>query len=108
MLLLAVALTGIGGAMSVNARLVANPGDGIVYALTQRTGKDMGLMKNVCDFSCMTAALILGFVFAHGIVGVSIGTVVSVLLTGRAVWLYNRLCKKTVDRWSGLDGGETA
>ena len=44
LLLLAAAmlLTGIGAAVTVNMRLVPNPGDGIVAAVAERLGRDQG------------------------------------------------------------------
>ena len=65
LLILAVVLTGIGAALSVNMELVPNPGDGIVAALADFFHKDMGFMKNVFDISNVCFSLILGFVFGR-------------------------------------------
>lgn len=102
-LLAAVMLTGIGAAMSVNARLIPNPGDGIVSAISDRTGKDLGFVKNCVDLVCITATILIGFIIKQRLVGVGIGTVVSVIGVGRCVWLYNRLLKQKVSALSGMD-----
>ena len=44
-LALAIVLTGVGVALTVNMRLVPNPGDGIVQAVAQRMGRDQGFAK---------------------------------------------------------------
>ena len=46
MLLFAILCTGIGAAMSLDMRIVANPGDGIVQTLSDATGKSIGFVKN--------------------------------------------------------------
>ena len=52
-LALAIVLTGVGVALTVNMRLVPNPGDGIVQAVAQRMGWDQGFAKNVFDLGCV-------------------------------------------------------
>lgn len=91
-LLLAVVLTGIGAAMTLNMRIVPNPADGIVQTLAEATGKKVGFTKNWFDLLNVCINLILGFVFAGGIVGVGLGTVVAALGTGRVIALVNRVC----------------
>lgn len=91
-LLLAVVLTGIGAAMTLNMRIVPNPADGIVQTLAEATGKKVGFTKNWFDLLNVCINLILGFVFAGGIVGVGLGTVVAALGTGRVIALVNRIC----------------
>ena len=91
-LLLAVVLTGIGAAMTLNMRIVPNPADGIVQTLAEATGKKVGFTKNWFDLLNVCINLILGFVFAGGIMGVGLGTVVAALGTGRVIALVNRVC----------------
>ena len=45
LLLLAILLTGIGAAVTVNMKLVPNPGDGIVAALGETIGREQGVAK---------------------------------------------------------------
>ena len=46
-LLLSVALTGIGASMTLNMRLIPNPADGAVQALADRAGIKTGTAKNI-------------------------------------------------------------
>ena len=101
-LLLAVVLTGIGAAMTLNMRIVPNPADGIVQTLAEATGKKVGFTKNWFDLLNVCANLILGFVFAGGIVGVGLGTVVAALGTGRVIALVNRICGSQMKTAAGV------
>ena len=42
-LLMSVILVGTGAALSLDMRLIANPGDGLVQAISDRTGIELGL-----------------------------------------------------------------
>lgn len=101
-LLLAVVLTGIGAAMTLNMRIVPNPADGIVQTLAEATGKTVGFTKNWFDLLNVCINLILGFVFAGGIVGVGLGTVVAALGTGRVIALVNRICGSQMKTAAGV------
>ena len=48
-LALAILLTGIGASISLQMRLIPNPGDGIVQGISDFTGRDIGLVKNLFD-----------------------------------------------------------
>lgn len=101
-LLLAVILTGIGAAMTLNMRIVPNPGDGIIQVLAEATGKKVGFTKNWFDILNVCINLVLGFVFAGGIVGVGLGTIVAALGVGRVIALFNRICAAQMKRAAGL------
>lgn len=98
-LILGVMLTGVGAAMNLNARLVPNPGDGIVQAIADRLGKRVGNVKNVVDLCCVSISLLIGFVSVGKPVGVGIGTIASMIGVGRFMWTYNTFFqKKQLDR----------
>ncbi len=88
-LLMAIVLTGCGAAMSLDVRIIPNPGDGIVQVVSDLLGKSVGLMKNCVDISCVTITCIVGMLLAHRIIGVGIGTVMAMILIGRIVAIFN-------------------
>lgn len=45
--------------MTVNMRLVPNPGDGIVQAIADLMGRDQGFAKNCFDLVCVALTVIL-------------------------------------------------
>ena len=62
LLILAILCTGVGVSMTVNMRLVPNPGDGIVAAVAEKMGRDQGFAKNIFDVSCVTVTCIIALV----------------------------------------------
>jgi hypothetical protein len=69
-LIVAIICTGIGAALSLNMRIVPNPGDGIVQTIADAVQKDNGFVKN-CVVTCAT-----GLIFAGKIIGIGIGTLI--------------------------------
>lgn len=94
LLLASIVLIGVGVSWSVKMRMVPNPGDGIVQAIADKVGWEQGTAKNVFDISCVCLTAVLGLVFGGKLIGIGIGTVISMLLVGRVVALTNRLMMK--------------
>ena len=93
-LLMAIILTGIGAAMSLDMRIVPNPGDGIVQAMSDFVGKDVGLVKNCFDLFNICLTITLCMIFVGHIVGIGIGTVIAVIGVGRVIALFNYIFMK--------------
>lgn len=85
----AVTFTGLGAAMSLNMRFVANPGDGIVQGISDFTGKKLGDIKNIVDISCVVFACIYSYIMTGHVIGVGIGTVCAMLGVGRVIAVFN-------------------
>lgn len=90
-LLVSVILVGTGAALSLDMRLIANPGDGLVQAISDRTGLSLGLTKNIVDITCVTMTCIITLAAAHRIIGVGIGTLIAMLGIGRVIAALNVL-----------------
>lgn len=93
-LILGIVCTGIGAAMSLNMRLIPNPGDGIVQTIADCIHKPVGFTKNCFDMVNICITISVGMLFAHKLIGVGIGTVIAVLGVGRVIALFNWLCMK--------------
>jgi len=94
--LISVVLLATGVFFEVNSRTLMMAGEGIAAALAFRFKKPFGTIKVRVDISMVIAAVILSLVFAHGLIGVREGTVISALLTGRIVdWFEEHLTKFT-------------
>lgn len=98
LLVIAIFLTGLGASITVGMRLVPNPADALANIIGKKVGRDLGLGKNILDASCIILAVILGLVFSGSLLGIGIGTAVSVVFTGRVMALVqgftNRLYEK--------------
>ena len=101
-LCLAILLTGIGAAMSLNMRLVPNPGDGIVQAIADTIGRSVGFTKNCFDLFNIVLTTAISLLFAGHLVGVGVGTVVAVVGVGRVIALFNRFMQDWMARKAGL------
>ena len=88
-LLLAIVLTGIGAALTLNARLVPNPGDGIVQAIADLARKEIGLTKNFVDISCVIITCSICLIFGGKIIGIGIGTILAMIGVGRIISTFN-------------------
>ncbi len=101
-LALGISLTGIGAAMNLNERLVPNPGDGIVQAISDRSKKSVGFCKNCLDLVCVCICVAISFVATGTLTGVGIGTVAAVIGVGRFMALYNHFFAAPTIRISGM------
>ena len=101
-LILAILLTGLGVVLSVDMRLVPNPGDGIVQAISDRTGKSLGLTKNLFDIGCIITTIALGLTMEGKLIGIGLGTVLAVIGVGRAIALFNLLLWGPITKAAGL------
>lgn len=81
--------TGIGAAMSLNMRIIPNPGDGIVQAIADCIHKPVGFTKNCFDLFNICITISVSLIFAHKLIGVGLGTVVAVLGVGRVIAAFN-------------------
>lgn len=102
LLIVAIICTGVGAAMSVNMRLIPNPGDGIVAAIADFIHKDMGFAKNMFDLLNICMTFVIGIISRHFLLGIGVGTVFAVIGVGRAVAAFNYLCKEKMNILSGL------
>lgn len=101
-LALAIFLTGLGVAMTVNMRLVPNPGDGIVQAIGDKIGRDQGFTKNVFDVGCVCTTVAVGLICAGKVVGIGIGTIAAMIGVGRAIALVNHFYRGKMCAAAGL------
>jgi uncharacterized membrane protein YczE len=97
LLVLAIILTGIGAAITVDVNIVPNPADGLARVLGEKCGKNMGFGKNLFDFSAIVISIVIGMIGAGHIVGIGIGTVVAMICTGRVIAVFNHFLKKKIE-----------
>ena len=101
-LVCAVTFNGIGATLAVNMRLIPSPGDGIVQALADRTGLEMGKMKRIADCTLVAAAAILSFVLFGRLEGVGIGTIVAMFAVGKIISKCNGLFGDKIRTAAGM------
>ena len=88
-LLLGCAVLGFGISVEVAPDVLLVPGEGLVGALTAASGRRFGSVKVAFDVTLVLISLALSLLFFHRLNGLGLGTVISALLVGRFVNLYN-------------------
>lgn len=101
-LLAGIICTGIGAAMSLNMRIIPNPGDGIVQTIADTVEKPVGFTKNCFDLGNICLTICISLLFAHHLIGVGLGTVLSVLGVGRVIAAFNALFMKKMTQAAGV------
>ena len=79
----AIGCTALGLLLMVDMKLIANPADALADTVGSLMGRDVGFGKNVIDVISVTVSCAIGLVFDGKIVGIGIGTVATMILTGR-------------------------
>ena len=98
LLILAIFCVGVGAAMTLDMRLIANPADGIVQVISDVSGLKLGLTKNIVDISCVILTATASFILARCIIGIHVGTLLAMFCTGRVIAVFNRIMDKHV-KW---------
>ncbi len=91
LLALAITLTGVGAALTLDMRLIPNPGDGIVQGIADFFSRPTGTAKNLTDLCCVALTAAISLCAARRIIGIGLGTLLAALFTGRVLALFNRL-----------------
>jgi uncharacterized membrane protein YczE len=101
LLLLAIVITSIGIILTVGMKVVPNPADGFASVLGEKLGRGLGFGKNVFDLSSIVISTVLGLAIGGRLIGIGIGTVLTMILTGRVVAFISRFtaepCRRMVE-----------
>lgn len=103
LLFFGIFLTGIGAAMTLDMRIIPNPGDGIVQAIADFVRKPVGLTKNCFDLFNICLTFCIGMIFAGKIVAIGIGTVFAVILVGRVIAIFNHFFMEKLMAIAGVE-----
>ena len=88
-LILAIVLTAAGISLTAGMKLIPNPGEGAAGAIGTALKKDFGYGKIVLDLGCVALSIAITLIFSGRISNIGIGTVLSMLVTGRIVKLFS-------------------
>lgn len=95
-LLIGILLTAIGASLTIVSELFPGAPDGLANAIGISLKKSFGIGKNLLDAMCVLLAAILGLATGQGLLGMGIGTIVAVVLTGQIISLVHRISLKMV------------
>lgn len=88
LLMVAILCTAVGVTLSVRANFVVAPPDGTVQTISRVSGRDYGLVKNIFDLTMIGVTLVMCLATGSPLYGLGIGTVISALLNGRIIRLF--------------------
>lgn len=101
-LIFAIICTGVGAALSLDMRIIPNPGDGIVQAIADFVRKETGFVKNCFDVFNICISISLGMIFTGHLIGIGVGTVLAVVGVGRSVAFFNYFFLEKVKVLAGM------
>lgn len=93
-LIVGLALSGLGVQMIVGSDLMLPAPDELSHTISKVYNKSLSSVKIISDAIYVAAALSLDLIFTGTVSTVGLGTVLSVLLTGRFIGWFNRLFPK--------------
>ncbi len=91
MLLIAITLVALGTTLVISQNLVPNAPDGFVNAIGAKMNKPFGYVKLRFDIICVCIAFIISLVLSGKIIGIGIGTIISMLLTGNMCSYFKKI-----------------
>lgn len=89
-LALGCAILGFGISIEVAPGALMVPGEGVVSALASKSKMKFGTIKIMFDVSLMVIAGILSLIMIHGIDRLGLGTIISALIVGKFVNIFNK------------------
>lgn len=102
-MIIAIILTGIGAAMSLNMRIVPNPGDGIVQAIADTVQKSVGFTKNCFDIFNISITVLISLAASGHLIGIGVGTILAMIGVGRTIAFFNHLTYDKMNQLAGID-----
>lgn len=96
LILLGVAIIciSLGVYLTTKTNIVLNPGDGIVKTISQISQKQFSFIKNIFDISMITCSIMLSILTNSQFYGIGVGTIISALMIGRTIKLWERMFNK--------------
>ena len=84
-------------------RIIPNPGDGIVQAISDCIHKGVGITKNCFDIFNVLFTTCIGLMFTGHLVGIGIGTILSMIGVGRVIAVFNHFAKEKLIKSAGVE-----
>lgn len=98
----AIGFTALGLLLMVDMKLIANPADALADTVGSILRRDVGFGKNVIDAISVTLSCAIGLAVAGKVVGIGLGTVVTMLLTGRMVSFFRSHLEQKIQTLAGI------
>lgn len=87
----AIVSTAVGAFLMAAMELVPNPADGMARAVGYALHKEFGEGKLIFDCGMILVTAVISLIFAHRIIGIGTGTVLSALFIGRLIKAFGKV-----------------
>ena len=94
MLAFAIVLSALGVTLMVSQNLVPNAPDGVVQAIANKLGWTFGKAKVAFDLVCISISVVIAIVMSGHIIGIGIGSLLSMLLIGNCCNVFKKVLGK--------------
>lgn len=94
MLAFAIVLSALGMTLMVSQNLVPNAPDGAVQAIANKLGWTFGKAKVAFDLTCISVSVVIALVMSGHIIGIGIGSLLSMLLIGNCCNVFKKVLGK--------------
>lgn len=94
MLAFAIVLSALGVTLMVSQNLVPNAPDGAVQAIANKLGWTFGKAKVAFDLACISVSIVIALVMSGHIIGIGIGSLLSMLLIGNCCNVFKKVLGK--------------
>ncbi|MGN1112793.1 MAG: YitT family protein [Acutalibacteraceae bacterium] len=98
-ILISIVLVALGILLYIEADILSMPAEGVMQALSCKTGIAFSTAKLIFDWSVIIIAAVLSLIFLHSLVGVREGTVIAAFGVGLCLKLITRLLQKPLKRF---------
>lgn len=96
-LLIGCVIMGFGVFLQLKAAKVYNPAEGIVNVVADVMNRPFGVVKTGFDVTLVILAVLLGLSVTGSVIGVREGTIVSALIIGPIIGVFQKLTNKLAD-----------
>lgn len=94
LLLIGCLILSFGVAVQLKAKLIYNPAEGIVAAISKMTKKSFGTIKTAFDLTLVGLSVILGLIVVQQVIGIREGTVISALIIGPFTGIFQKIINR--------------
>lgn len=100
-ILISMVLVALGILLYIQANILSLPGEGVMQALSQKTGITLSTAKIIFDWSVVIIAAILSLVYLKKLSGVREGTIIAAFGVGLCLKVLNHFAQEPLNRFLG-------
>ncbi len=101
-IVISMILVALGILLYIQANILSLPGEGVMQAISQKTGIALSTAKIIFDWSVVIIAAVLSLVCLRTLSGVREGTIIAAFGVGLCLKVLNHFFQKPLERFLGI------